>query len=206
MLDALTDAETQARTPPMTNSEAADHQDEPRTAEEVAVRALALSSAIACAKGASKDEHIRWLQSEGLWNQLSPKERAFLTKPVTERQRVNMTWRLEGLVVLFWSIGKLDDLPTLAKQCDTGPLIKATVFPPNPTLRFVKSARLRPLEEIEDEREKVYQAHWKIRDAELNKRRSPRGLDPGVVIERHHAFNWIVGYMGQSWDDVTTDT
>jgi hypothetical protein len=190
----------------MTNSEATDDQDVPRTAEEIAVRALALSSVIACAKGASRGQHIRWLKSEHLWHQLSPKEKAFLTKPATDQQRINMTWRLEGLLVLFWSIGKVDSLPTLAEQCDTGPLAKATVFPPGSTLAFVKSARLRPLEEIEDQREKMYQAHWQIRDAELNERPCPTGIDSGVVVERHHAFNWIVGYMGQSWDNVTTDT
>ena len=24
--------------------------------------------------------------------------------------------------------------------------------------------------------------------------------------ERHHAINWVIGYDGLAWDDVTTDT
>jgi uncharacterized protein DUF4272 len=31
-------------------------------------------------------------------------------------------------------------------------------------------------------------------------------LDSGVVYERHYALNWLIGYMGREWDDVTTDT
>lgn len=30
--------------------------------------------------------------------------------------------------------------------------------------------------------------------------------DAGVVQERHHALNWLIGYCGQDWDDITTDT
>ncbi|WP_354413881.1 DUF4272 domain-containing protein [Variovorax atrisoli] len=31
---------------------------------------------------------------------------------------------------------------------------------------------------------------------------SVSAVDEGVVRERHHAINWLVGYCGQSWDDV----
>ncbi len=80
------------------------------------------------------------------------------------------------------------------------------MFPPAPTAEFISSARLRDRNEIEDEHENVYQAHWKVRDAEINGTPVPDNLDPEIVVERHYAFNWIDGYMGQSWDDITTDT
>ena len=31
-------------------------------------------------------------------------------------------------------------------------------------------------------------------------------MDYDVVIERHHALNWLIGYENQQWDDVSTDT
>ena len=32
-------------------------------------------------------------------------------------------------------------------------------------------------------------------------------LHSGVVMERHHALNWLIGYSERAdWDDVTTDT
>ena len=34
----------------------------------------------------------------------------------------------------------------------------------------------------------------------------PAQLDPGVVMERHHALNWLTGFHGADWDDVDTPT
>jgi len=27
-----------------------------------------------------------------------------------------------------------------------------------------------------------------------------------IIVERHRALNWLIRYMNQDWDDVTTDT
>jgi len=27
-----------------------------------------------------------------------------------------------------------------------------------------------------------------------------------VTLERHYALNWLIGYMEQEWDDISTDT
>ena len=32
------------------------------------------------------------------------------------------------------------------------------------------------------------------------------GLNRGVVMERHYALNWLIGYAGRDWDEVSTDT
>jgi hypothetical protein len=51
-----------------------------------------------------------------------------------------------------------------------------------------------------------YREHWRARDARFHGRAQPPGIDIEIIQERHHAINWITGYGGQSWDDVTTDT
>nr|WP_246762835.1 DUF4272 domain-containing protein [Rhizobium sp. NZLR1] len=28
----------------------------------------------------------------------------------------------------------------------------------------------------------------------------------GAVYARHYALNWLIGYMDQDWDDISTDT
>jgi hypothetical protein len=48
--------------------------------------------------------------------------------------------------------------------------------------------------------------HWKARDLQLHERSMPPGIDIEIVQERHHAINWITGYDGLPWDEVTTDT
>jgi len=70
---------------------------------------------------------------------------------------------------------------------------------------FISSARLRPKSEILDETDRIYRIHWAVRDAQINSRPIPAGLNGSVVVERHCALNWLTWYADE-WDDVTTDT
>ncbi len=67
-------------------------------------------------------------------------------------------------------------------------------------------AKLRPQAELLDAADLIYRTHWAVRQARLDGEPSPAGLDPGVVHERHYALNWLIGYAGQAWDDMSTDT
>ncbi len=182
-------------------------EDIPKTAQEIAKRALVLSTTVACAYGDSKPDNMKWLKSEGLWDYVSPNEQKFLLETNSDKKiTANLTWKIEALIPLLWAIKKIDTLPPLAKECDTESLKKAVIWPPASTAEFISSAELRNDNEITEEYEKVYQAHWKVRDAKLNNKKIPNNYNPSVVYERHYAFNWLTGYMGQSWDDISTDT
>lgn len=180
--------------------------DIPRTAEEVARRALVLSAVITVAYGASTRGILDWLVKEGLQDEISAREKEFLCGRVSEQDRIDLTWRVEALQVLLWCINKVDSLSHISSQCDTELMKPAIVFPPESTAEFVSSSTLRDEEEIYYEYEKSYQAHWAIRDAQIYDKEMPDGVDPGVAYERHYAFNWVLGYMGQAWDEITTDT
>ena len=65
---------------------------------------------------------------------------------------------------------------------------------------------LRAKTRILDEADLIYRYHWAIRDALRRGNPSSGSLHPGVVMERHKAFNWLIGYQGQDWEDVSTDT
>ncbi len=178
----------------------------PQTAEKIAKRALVLSAVITAAYGSPVEDIFNWLKKENLYSELTPNELDVLNNPTNKKKIINITWRLEALAALLWSISKLEVLPQLTKQCDTGPLKEAVVWPPYPTKKFIESSLLRSKEVISNQYENVYQAHWKVRDARINGREVPEGLISGVVMERHYGFNWIVGYEGLEWDDITTDT
>lgn len=180
--------------------------DTPRTAQEIARRVCVLTAVIACAAGDDAQKNIQWLKDEGLWDDVSPEERELLETGADEQDRINFSWRIEALAVLLWAINKLDDLPPMTEQCDTTPIKLALVWPPDPAAEYIAEATLRGEDEISREYEKVYEAHWAVRDAELNDKEIPDGLDSGVVYERHYGFNWLTGYMGQPWDEVSTDT
>jgi hypothetical protein len=189
-----------------THADAEKLEDVPRGPEEIARRTLILSSVIACAFGAEKPATLAWLRAQGLWKDVSPQEQAFLTDDVSAQQRINMTWRIEALVPLLWILNKIDPMPSLAEQFDTTHAVKTLVFPPDQTADFVRTAKLRPVEDVRLEYEKIYDAHWRLRDAQLFGKPLPSDVMPGVVRERHHAFNWIIGYGNQPWDEVSTDT
>lgn len=87
---------------------------------------------------------------------------------------------------------------------------------------FISTARLRSESEIYDANEEIYHIHWRVRDAQFRHEPTPPGklprmpvedmqppaesYDSGVVQERHYGLNWLIGYCGQDWDEVTTDT
>jgi hypothetical protein len=183
-----------------------DCEDEVREANEIAKRALSLAAVISCAYGDSKDDVIEWLKKENLWNTVTPDEKEFLEKETTNEQNAKFTWRIEALVPLLWSINKIETLPSMESECDTEPLKEAIIWPPNSTKEYIASSKTRAEDELLDEYEKVYQAHWEIRDAQLKNVTVPKKLNPEIVYERHYGFNWVTGYMGQDWDDITTDT
>ncbi len=180
--------------------------DVPREAVEVARRALILSAVVACAHGADKRSTIAWLESENLWADVSPAERTFLSGQPAAQEQIDMTWRMEALVPLLWVLRKVNPMPSVSHQFDSTEAVKSLVFPPASSASFIASATLRPEAEIRDEYERVYDAHWRLRDAQLFGKPLPCDVNPSVVRERHHALNWIVGYCNQTWDEITTDT
>lgn len=46
--------------------------------------------------------------------------------------------------------------------------------------------------------------HWQARVAKIHFK--PTQLDTEAIQERHHTINWVIGYDGAPWDEVTTDT
>lgn len=72
------------------------------------------------------------------------------------------------------------------------------------TADFIESATLRQEAEIEAQYEFIYDTHCEVRTAQNTG--APTKVNARVVQERHYAMNWITGYCGQAWDEITTDT
>ena len=182
--------------------------DQIRAAREVAVRALALFAPVGVALGAPRADVVRWLQEEKLWEELTPRENDFLSREgAPERLIVDYSWHSERLIVLLWALGRIPLLPPSSQQCDTK--VFQDILPPyaeQSVADFVESARLRDDDELMHMGDELLDDHWKARDAELHGRPQLPDIDIEIVQERHHAINWVIGYDGLAWDDVTTDT
>jgi Domain of unknown function (DUF4272) len=178
-----------------------------RGADEVARRCIVLYAVLAAGHGEPLNELVEWLYREGLWDAVSPCESEFLLSgSPTQQQRIDATWRAEALFPLLWSLGLVAELPKPTQLCDVQ-LIRR-VLPPlfGSVADFISTAHLRDDSTIHSANETVYQIHWAVRDARLMGRPVPDGYHPGVVQERHYALNWLIGYCGQDWDDISTDT
>ena len=185
-------------------------EDEPeerfRSASEVARRCLVLCSIVAASHDEDKAEIVAWLKREALWKDVSPKERSFLqAKKRGRKQLINASWRVEALHLLLWALQLVPSIDDSKTRVDPSFARKFLPFLGS-TSGFIANSELRPQDAILDAKEKVYQDHWSVRDAEINRKALPQGIDPEVVLERHYAINWLMGYCGQAWDEITTDT
>ena len=182
--------------------------DQVRTANEVARRALALFAVVGLALGAERSEVLDWLKENDLWAELTPMELGFVDTPNPSRKQIiNASWFSERLIVLVWALGAVDRLPPADEQCDTS--VFQDVLPPYADVGvpvFIARAKLRTDQELIAMADTILDFHWMARDAKLNNRPPKQPVDTEIIQERHHAINWVIGYDGATWDEVTTDT
>ena len=176
-----------------------------RTKEEVAYRALALL--IVAVKGEGLEQPIveRIIKDYDLEAHLTPKEKAFAWNiSPTDHDRVQFVWRYEAAWVLLWALGYVEKLEKPTDICDVPRAV--TFMHERKVMQFVADAKLRSMQEILDKADQIYRYHWAVVDARIKGTEAPAALEPGVTLERHYALNWLIGYMEQEWDDISTDT
>ena len=105
---------------------------------------------------------------------------------------------------MLWALGYIETLNYPDKVCDVPKAVG--ILRDISTKDFITKAKLRDLSEILDQADLIYRYDWAVVNARLKKQDAPADIDGGIVLERHHALNWLIGYMNQEWDDVTTDT
>jgi len=185
---------------------AADEEVVMRSPSEIARRALCLWAVAVRGEGLEQEEARAIIDQAQLWDWVTPKEKAFLDQEdPTPHERTQFAWQYECLWVLGWALGVFDDLPPPTQICDVSRLAQAMVDASVESL--LAANRPRSPEEILDQTDFIYRAHWAVTDDRVNGRqRASGGLQPGVVLERHRALNWLISYQNQDWDDVSTDT
>lgn len=176
----------------------------PRTSEEVARRCLAT---VFCAiKGESNDRELvaRLVESFGAKGFFSPAEQRFLADPSPSKQDLsNFSWRYECAHVFLWALGYLPALNPPNRVADVASDVK--IVKDKGPQGFARDAKLRPLSEILDQNDLYYRLDWAAVDLRIKGKTSERANEE-IIVERHRALNWLVRYMNQAWDDVTTDT
>lgn len=176
-----------------------------RSKEEVALRTVCLLFVAAKAEGLGQEVAERVLELYGLRSHLTPKELAFvLDNSPSQHDRVQFFWRYEAAWTLLWALGFVAQLGKPDRICDV--VFAAKTVAKTTTSQFIEDSKLRSIADILDQADLIYRYHWAVKHAGSEGQQMPAVLHPDVTLERHYALNWLIGYLEQAWDDVSTDT
>jgi hypothetical protein len=154
---------------------------EPPTAERVARRALALTAVTARAileqdkdnpdTAETYKDLLAWVGDLALDDELEPDEWEVLQRPVgrlDERGQINSTWRLEGLVVLAWALGRFD-IPPHDQLVSVNPLWRSLgLLDADAARALLANPTLHDREEIRTLRNRLFALHWRLHSFYLN--------------------------------------
>lgn len=175
-----------------------------RSAQEIAERTLAL--VISAVKGEANDQALvdSLITRYSAKSLFTPAELAFIANlSPTEQQLTDFAWRYECVHVLLWALGHIEKLQPPNQICDVPG--EVAIIRDLGREKLSSTARLRPLSEIFDQVDYYYRLHWAVIELRLNGKSSDKANE-GIIQERHKTLNWLIRYMDQDWDDVTTDT
>ena len=168
----------------------------------VAVRAESLAEGGAKVLTPEKLRH----KLPAAFEHLSPHEQLFVnTAAPSDSQVVAMGWRYEALNVLLWALGLVEELSWPDKVCDVAHCVSLLVNVNADPDALVQDSMLRSRTDILDQLDLHLRLHWLLRDAELHSKPGP-DISRGVVMERHHALNWLIDFEHAPWDKVSTAT
>jgi hypothetical protein len=175
---------------------------QPKSAAEVASRAIAAVYAAAASFGAPRDRIRGDLHRFAVWNHLSADERSFINDKNPSAEITHFHgWLIESIQFFAWALG-LTALDHFEECQET----LAGLFPeagadPNP---FISAAKLRPLEELLQESDTLYMLHWYAVGGSIAGQRDKRIVPPRIMFRRH-AADWMIG-VAEKWEDVSLDT
>jgi len=176
-----------------------------RTQEAIVSRALALYFIGIKSEGVEQEALDHLEEKYSIKSDFSPEELAYVNSSApSQQQTINANWRYESLHVFLWALGYIDSLSYPSELCnvydDTGIIWEKS------RQEFMAQAKLRSKAEMLDQADLIYRIHWACTEARIKGQPAPAGLNSSVVYERHYALNWLIRYMDQDWDEVTTDT
>ena len=176
-----------------------------------ALFAVAVYSEVMLSEGSGREEALFYFnkmeQLYGVESYLTPDEAAYIDNPDPEEQEcIQFGWRYECAGVLLWAAGVVDDLPYPSKIIDV-PVLAAIFWQHKGIGELLSKGFPRSQSEILDAADITLRYDWACVEAQIHEKDAPASLNGGVVMERHYAFNWIIGANGGAdWDDIQPNT
>jgi hypothetical protein len=118
---------------------------------------------------------LAWVRDVGIDDELVSDEWEVLQRPLGRLDplmQIDSTWRLEGLVVLAWALGRFE-IPPHDQLVEVNPLWKSLGWPDADAARaLLVNPTLRTRDEIRALRNRLFALHWRLRNYHLH---------PGVI-------------------------
>lgn len=176
----------------------------PRSREDVALRALCVLMTAIKADRMHQTMVLRVVRQYGLANYFSSSEKDFIRElNPADTEKTQFSWRYESAWVLLWALGYVDGLDSPGARCNADLAVER--MRDQTTDSFVDGAQLRPIDRILDQADLVYRYRCSLVDMAAQDQSPPAGLNATIVLERYHAFNWLVRYSDRDWDEVVAD-
>jgi hypothetical protein len=122
---------------------------------------------------AQRKRILNWTSELALEDEFEPKELDLLQQAVgtaTQQAAVDACWRLEGVGMLAWALGRYE-LPAYDQLVDAGELLPAVGFLNlNEATKLLASPVLRDAEELRKRQDQWFALHWRLRDFSLHKK------------------------------------
>ncbi len=119
---------------------------------------------------------LAWVDTVGIGDELEPDEWKVLQRPpgaLDQRAQIDATWRLEGLAVLAWALGRFE-LPAYDQLVHPQALIRSLGFlDAEASRQLLADPSLRAPAELEALRKQLLGLHWRLRDFTLR----PQAMD-----------------------------
>ena len=177
-----------------------------RSIEAIVRRMVAITITAVKAEGLEMERTNQIIHQFGAASYFSPEEVDFLNNQTPSQQELaKFSWRYEGLWVLLWSLDFIKMLALPTDICDVGKAV--TIIIDAGTIdALIKQANLKSKKQILDATDLIYRLNWACVDSNLKGENMPANINPGIVYERHYAFNWLISNNNEAWDDVSTNT
>ena len=176
-----------------------------RTKDEIVDRAIALCYLELKSEKADKKMLAAFDKKYNVMSKLTVVEKEFaLTDNPTVQQMTDANWRAESYHVMLWALGCIDSLKYPNEVCNVGDDVKYLFS--KTEKEFRDNAKLRSKAEILDQADLILRLDWACVNARVKNEQPPGGLDGSIVYERHYSLNWLIKFMDEDWDNVTTDT
>ena len=176
-----------------------------RTKDEVVDRAIALVYIGLKSEKLDQDKLDKIDKKYGIQAKLTPNEKAYANaEQLTQQQAIDGGWKYEDLHIMLWALGFVDTLSYPDKFCNPG--ADLNIVNNLTEAQFRQKAVIRSKKEILDQADLILRLDWACVDARTKNQPAPGNMDKGIVFERHYALNWLINFLQESWDNVTTDT